>query len=141
MSSRDIDCTCRGFVTAHSCSSFFGGVKQVLHSIPLFHRDIRWANIVQSREDSSKWILIDWEDSAAPPTTGDSRFNLIDHPPRIHEDNHGPEVDIWAIGHLILTYRGVDLSPEFRVLGRQICKEAHVLKAADVLALVKLLLV
>ncbi|KAF8339322.1 hypothetical protein F5887DRAFT_1232886 [Amanita rubescens] len=40
----------------------------VAHAHPsLFHRDIRWPNIMQSREDSSKWFLIDWEDASFAP--------------------------------------------------------------------------
>ncbi|KAF8334373.1 hypothetical protein F5887DRAFT_1285964 [Amanita rubescens] len=58
---------------------------------PVFHRDIHWSNIMQSREDSSKWFLIDWEDASFAPTKA------------VYEDNHGAEVDIWAVGRLIFT--------------------------------------
>ena len=34
----------------------------------IFHRDIRWANVVKSAKDRSRWILIDWDDAASPPT-------------------------------------------------------------------------
>ena len=41
---------------------------QVAHQVPLYHRDIRWENIVRRMEDESKWFLIDWEHAATPPT-------------------------------------------------------------------------
>jgi len=109
----------------------------VLHEIPIFHRDIRWPNIIQNIEDPSNWILIDWEDAAAPPTKSEPHFHLSEHSPRIREDNHGAEVDIWSVGHLINSSAAADLSGEFRALGKYICEEAHNLSARQVLSLVK----
>ncbi|KAF8576604.1 hypothetical protein K439DRAFT_646707 [Ramaria rubella] len=88
----------------------------VLHEIPIFHRDIRWANIIQNAENPRKWILIDWEDAATPPTKGDARFSMSEHSPRIRNDNHGAEVDIWGVGHLITSSTAADLSAEFKAL-------------------------
>jgi len=77
---------------------------KVAHAHPsLFHRDIRWPNIMQSREDSSKWFLIDWEDASFAPTKAALHLNHTEHSPRVYEDNHGVEVDIWAVGRLIFT--------------------------------------
>lgn len=108
----------------------------MLHKIPIFHRDIRWANIIRNADNPHNWILIDWEDAAAPPTKGLPRFNLLDHSPRIVEDDHGAEVDIWGVGHLITSSTAADLSSEFKALGEHVCKEAHILTAYEVLKLV-----
>ena len=73
-----------------------------MHEFPVIvHRDIRWPNLVQSRENPSHWILVDWESSSKLPTTAHSDFSHHSHPDRVFQDNHGPEVDIWAIGHLL----------------------------------------
>ncbi|KAF8512677.1 hypothetical protein BU17DRAFT_53952, partial [Hysterangium stoloniferum] len=111
----------------------------VLHEIPIFHRDIRWDNIIQNAQNPCNWILIDWEDAATPPTKGQPRFNMSDHSPRILEDDHGAEVDIWGVGHLITSSAAADLSSEFKALGKRVCQEAHILTAQEVLKLVKLL--
>jgi hypothetical protein len=111
----------------------------VLHEIPIFHRDIRWANIIRNADNPRNWILIDWEDAAIPPTKGQPRFNKSNHSPRILEDNHGAEVDIWGVGHLITSCDAADISSEFKDLGRRICQEAHMLTAQNVLELLRLL--
>ncbi|KAF8344478.1 hypothetical protein F5887DRAFT_1075528 [Amanita rubescens] len=72
---------------------------------PVFHRDIRWPNIMQSREDSSKWFLIDWEDASFAPTKAAPHLSQREHSPKVYEDNHGADVDIWAVGRLIFTAR------------------------------------
>jgi serine/threonine protein kinase len=69
---------------------------------PIFHRDIRWPNIVKRADDPTKWVLIDWEDAAAPPTLAAKHLDKNHHAPAVFKDNHGPEVDIWAVGMLIL---------------------------------------
>ena len=75
---------------------------------PVFHRDIRWPNIVQSREDSSKWFLVDREDASFAPTKAVSHFrmNSDTHSQMVFENDHGAEVDIWAVGELIFTAPG-----------------------------------
>jgi hypothetical protein len=64
---------------------------QVLHRHPpLFHRDIRWANVIQSAEDRSSWFIIDWEDAAAGPiTVAAEHLDPNTHSPRVFVDNHG----------------------------------------------------
>ncbi|KIM44388.1 hypothetical protein M413DRAFT_24899 [Hebeloma cylindrosporum] len=84
---------------------------------PIFHRDIRWPNIVQRADDLTKWFLIDWEDAATPPTVAATHLNKNNHAPTVFLDDHGPEVDIWAVGMLILE-RSVGLPPDFRALGK-----------------------
>jgi hypothetical protein len=68
---------------------------------PIFHRDIRWPNVIKRTDDSSKWFLIDWEDAESPPTRPATRLDRKSHSPAVHEPNHGPEVDMWAVGTLI----------------------------------------
>ena len=71
----------------------------------MFHRDIRWPNIIQSREEPSKWLLIDWEDASFSPTKAAPRLSHAEHSPNVYKDNHGADVDIWAVGRLIFTAR------------------------------------
>ena len=108
---------------------------QVAHKIPLYHRDIRWDNIVRKIEDKSKWFLIDWEYAATPPTFAQLSFMKETHSPDIFHDGHGPEVDIWAIGHLIQTSTATKFLGGMWVLGERICKESHELTAQEVLVL------
>jgi len=68
---------------------------------PIFHRDIRWPNVIRRADEPSKWFLIDWEDAASPPTSPAIRLDLASHSPAVHEPNHGSEVDVWAVGALI----------------------------------------
>jgi hypothetical protein len=69
---------------------------------PMFHRDIRWPNIIQDAGTLTKWFLIDWDDASASPTHAAMHLNPQSHCPTIFTDNHGAEVDIWAAGRLII---------------------------------------
>jgi hypothetical protein len=69
---------------------------------PIYHRDIRWANIIKCADDPTKWILIDWDEAAEPPTLAAKNLDKRSHSPAIFKDNHGPEVDIWTVGQLII---------------------------------------
>lgn len=68
---------------------------------PLFHRDIRWPNVVRSTVSHTKWFLIDWDDASTSPTTA-TNLEPSSHHPMVFQDNHGAEVDIWAAGKLIV---------------------------------------
>jgi hypothetical protein len=85
---------------------------------PIFHRDIRWPNVVQCADDSSKWFLVDWEDAASPPTTPAPHLDRQCHSPAVYQENHGPEIDIWSVGMLIneIPRSILGLSPGLRVL-------------------------
>lgn len=72
---------------------------------PLFHRDIRWPNIILSPNNHSKWFLIDWDDAAIAPTRAAKHLYAKSHSPACHQNNHGAEVDIWGVGKLILDAR------------------------------------
>lgn len=73
---------------------------------PIYHRDIRWLNVVRSAEDSSKWFLIDLEDSASPPTLAATHLDELSHCPSVFQNNHGSEVDVWGVGMLIKEFSG-----------------------------------
>ena len=109
---------------------------QVAHRVPIYHCDIRWDNVIRKIGDKSKWLLIDWEDAAVPPTKARPTFSESNHSPAIFSDGHGAEVDIWAIGYLIETSRAIDISPDLKKLGERICEESESLSADEVLILV-----
>jgi hypothetical protein len=67
----------------------------------LFHRDIRWPNVILSPQDSTKWFLIDWDDASTSPTRAATHLDPSLHSPAVFLDNHGAEVDIWSMGKLI----------------------------------------
>lgn len=100
-------------------SEIITDLEQVLHtSPPLFHRDIRWPNVIRCLDDMQRWFLIDWEDAAAPPTTAQSHFDSRTHSPHVFTDGHGAEVDIWGVGELIVQCEALDISSELRSLGK-----------------------
>ena len=93
-------------------------LEQVLHrDPPLFHRDIRWPNVIRSLDDPQAWFIIDWEDAAALPTKAQIHFDRSSHSPDVFTDGHGAEVDIWSVGELIVQCHGLDVSQELRRLG------------------------
>ena len=57
----------------------------------------------------SQWFLIDWDDATTPPTKGITHMEKDTHAPGVRIDGHGPEVDIWAVGGLNFTFRGIVL--------------------------------
>ena len=69
---------------------------------PVYHRDIRAPNIVR-RFDGTGWFLIDWSDASTHPTSAVLDMKRHEHSPRVFEDNHGPEVDIWGIAKYMET--------------------------------------
>lgn len=92
---------------------------------PVFHRDIRWNNVLREIQDPTRWFLIDWEDSSVAPTKAAPHFNSMNHSPGVFADNHGAEVDIWGVGFLISSCASSGISSELRVLGREICNSSH----------------
>ncbi|KAF8329796.1 uncharacterized protein EI90DRAFT_3155212 [Cantharellus anzutake] len=92
---------------------------QVLHTEPqVFHRDIRWPNVIQDITDRKRWFLIDWEDAAMLPTKAAPNLHPQTHAPQVFEDDHGAEVDIWGVGELIAT-AGIDLDENIESLGQR----------------------
>ncbi|CAI2164427.1 13524_t:CDS:2 [Funneliformis geosporum] len=72
-------------------------------SNPIFHRDIRWSNVIQKANGNkpSKWFLIDFDDAVSPPTFAAMHLAKETHAPEVFHDDHGGEVDVWGVGHLI----------------------------------------
>jgi hypothetical protein len=68
----------------------------------LFHRDIRWPNVILSPLDPTKWFLVDWDDASTSPTRAATHLDSSFHSPAVFVDNHGAEVDIWGVGKLIV---------------------------------------
>jgi len=105
---------------------------------PIFHRDIRWPNIVKRADDPTKWFLIDWDEAASPPTIAATHLDQCCHAPAVFLDDHGPEVDVWAVGMLLMeSYRSLTIPSEFRVVGAILQSEK--LTASEALERVKAL--
>jgi hypothetical protein len=76
---------------------------QVLHQPPsIFHRDIRWDNVLRRADNPSLWFLIDWDDASGSDTVAANHLSEENHSPRVFVDNHGGEVDVWRVGRLIV---------------------------------------
>ncbi|KAE9408821.1 hypothetical protein BT96DRAFT_1094877, partial [Gymnopus androsaceus JB14] len=103
---------------------------QKAHQIPIYHRDIRKENVIRSKDDQSKWFLIDWEDASTKPTFAQRNFARETHSPAVLEDDHGPEVDIWAVGYLI-KHADATIPPEIRELADRICRDSLKLTALE----------
>jgi len=71
------------------------------HPNPVLHRDIRWPNIVRDAGNPRKWFLVDWDDSSTWPTHAAMHLDARSHSQAVFQDNHGAEVDIWAVGKLL----------------------------------------
>ena len=48
--------------------------------------------------DSDEWFLFDWSDASTVPTRAATHMKACEHSPRVREDNHGADVDIWGMG-------------------------------------------
>ena len=110
-----------------------------MHADPkLFHRDIRWPNVIRDASNPAKWFLVDWDDASVPPTIAAKHLNKHCHPPAVFVNDHGAEVDIWACGKLIgdaVTFTS-DISPAMRAIG-EIIIAGEMKTAGEALALVK----
>ena len=64
-----------------------------MHADPaLFHRDIRWPNVLRSTQNRS-WFLIDFDDASMAPTFAATHLSRDNHHPGVFQDGHGAEVD------------------------------------------------
>ena len=112
----------------------------MLHKPPqILHRNIRWPNIIRHLDDPGVWFLIDWDNAAVPlgPTTACTHFNRHTHSPRVFEDGHGYEVDIWGVGELITLRYDITMSAELREIGEWMKREPAP-AASNVLERIKL---
>jgi len=70
---------------------------KVMHADPpVYHRDIRTHNIIR-KFDGQGWFLIDFSDASTAPTRGVTHLKESEHSPRVRQNDHGPEVDIWGV--------------------------------------------
>jgi hypothetical protein len=103
---------------------------------PLFHRDIRWPNIIRCASNSQKWFLIDWDDASLSPTKAAPHLQSRSHPPSVFQDNHGAEVDLWEVGMLLLDATVFARIPEdVLTVGEQL-KAGTITTARDALRIV-----
>ena len=69
-----------------------------MHTHPVvYHRDIRKPNIMR-HYNGQGWFLIDWMDASTNPTHAATHLTLSEHSSCVHEEHHGPEVDVWGAG-------------------------------------------
>ncbi|CAI2187070.1 5696_t:CDS:2, partial [Funneliformis geosporum] len=66
----------------------------------IFHRDIRWSNVIQ-KANGNKWFLIDFDDAVSLPTLAAIHLAKDNYASEVFHDNHGGEVDVWSVGYLI----------------------------------------
>ena len=93
-------------------------LEQVLHQEPpVFHRDLRWPNVVRRLDSQHQWFVIDWEDASGVPTQAQPHFNHETHSSKVFSDGHGADVDIWGVGTLISQCGSLYISEELRRLG------------------------
>jgi hypothetical protein len=107
---------------------------------PLYHRDIRWENIIRLPQDNpSKWVLIDWDDAGSPPTQAALHLEKSNHAPEVFKNNHGAEVDIWSVGRLIIEAKTFILAISANVseLGRWMQSNHKNITAQDALRAVE----
>ncbi|KLO08028.1 hypothetical protein SCHPADRAFT_944775 [Schizopora paradoxa] len=109
----------------------------VLHADPdpLYHRDIRWANVIQDAHVPTKWFLIDWDEASSSPTLAAPDLDPASHCPKVFEDGHAGEVDVWAVGMLLgdmlNLYVGHPIGADLGLLSVRM--KGYTLSAADVL--------
>ncbi|GBC49943.2 crinkler (CRN) family protein [Rhizophagus irregularis DAOM 181602=DAOM 197198] len=58
----------------------------------IYHRDIRWDNIIRRYDDPSKWFLIDWDDATEYPNSTAMHLTTEEHAPEVFTRNHRGEV-------------------------------------------------
>lgn len=103
------------------------------HESSIFHRDIRWDNVLRKREEPTKWFLIDWEDSSIGMGVAAPHFNKETHSPDVFKNGHGAEVDIWGVGFLMSSCKSSDITPRLKEFGREICNSSKEFSAEKVL--------
>jgi hypothetical protein len=57
---------------------------------------------MKSANDPNLWFLIDFDDASTAPTRAAKHLDRGNHSPRVFEDGHCGEVDLWGVGHLIM---------------------------------------
>ncbi|KAJ7068355.1 hypothetical protein C8F01DRAFT_1117863 [Mycena amicta] len=108
---------------------------EVLHRAPgLVHRDLRWPNIMHRLDKPQEWFVIDWTDAAMSPAPATTQLSVDNHSPRVFEDDHGTEVDLWGVGHLLFTSGLYGISSWFHDFGRSLQQYPHHPTATEALS-------
>jgi hypothetical protein len=92
---------------------------------PLFHRDIRWPNVMRYARHSDQWFLIDFDDASIAPTRAAMHLDPETHSPRVFVDGHLGEVDIWGVGKLIAVSadEALGISADLKELGERLVND------------------
>jgi serine/threonine protein kinase len=114
----------------------------VLIQLGIIHHDISLDNIMKTA--SGVYFLVDFDDAYC---TVDGRCPAC-HPDRLSPDKHcaftyeehGHEVDIWAIGRLLITFNIPDKSRELFMVGSTIEKNCKTLTTTEVTDMIQQLL-
>lgn len=100
-------CSITSVLDAVNCVSDIVETLRVLRAVGVVHHDIRLSNIVAVElKGRTRYVLIDFDEaqSVGPDGTWEAvRWGSL-HPSTHHPASfaqHGPEVDIWSVGHLL----------------------------------------
>jgi hypothetical protein len=93
---------------------------------------------VRSANDPDLWFLIDFDDASTVPTRAAMHLNRETHSPRVLQDGHGGEVDIWGVGKLIMVsaHEALGISADMVALGSRLLQDNH-LTAREVIVLIE----
>jgi len=116
---------------------------QLLISLRIVHNDIRWPNIIESSTISGKYYLVDFDDAFFMGSDLNNKCGGLTH---LSEENHcslvrephGSEVDIWAIGKLLIS--NVPTTYKSCGVAQSIMKSCDSLSINDVITSVESLL-
>ncbi|RUS15861.1 hypothetical protein BC937DRAFT_91879 [Endogone sp. FLAS-F59071] len=110
---------------------------------PIYHRDIRWPNVIRQPGDMkpSRWFLIDWDDATSLPTKAAKHLDQSNHAPEVFQNNHGGEVDIWSVEQLMRETHILALSKDIKAAGRWMQRRKYRPTAEDALKTINDLLV
>jgi serine/threonine protein kinase len=98
-----------------------------MHELKIFHRDLRWDNVLRyDAVDGQNWFIIDFDDSAffeEEQSNGNiqqardvQRADPSTHAPELYFATQNEKVDIWSVGYLIRT-TGFSLCQEEELIG------------------------
>ena len=124
-----------------------------LHAVGVVHNDIRWDNIVQYQADEVeaddveevKYIIIDFDDAFTLTEGSDlcpalDHLSIEDHSEQSRLEAHGCEVDVWSLGHLLLSKSLTNRHGAVSRVANHIKANFTSLSADDVVALLERLL-
>lgn len=113
---------------------------QFLQSIGVVHNDIRWENIgaadVPQSGKPPRVLLFDFDDAAvmndAGMVPGMDHLSQREHAPSV-VDEHGGEVDVWAMGYLLHSHSHSEQTAVLIALGVDIMARYQTMQIAEVI--------